>query len=262
MSNLAVHGATVCKSVLSSQEAHSWKNMVNEQLETAGACIKPIRGSVGRRHCFPPTRKSRSDPLITPQWVSALSQLGGEIKHDKKIRKASSHLGDIAKEYFAHHGIEQDKYGITELQLLNAENNSNHQIWHRDNAGGPGLTALIALEDIGSNGPTEILLGSHESLKSMDEKSQNEQLYAATADIRSSILLATLNAGDAILYDARVLHRGRGYHDGSNNRPVLIIRWDVHDTPPPGTGFIGTQLAIVKGTLLVSYETIKDKILY
>jgi len=67
-------------------------------------------------------------------------------------------------------------------------------------------------------------------------------------------------AGDAIVYDARALHRGRGYKSGISDRPVLIIRWDAHDTPPPGTGFIGTQSAILSGIGLVSIQNLKEKL--
>jgi len=206
---------------------------------------------------------------IPPIWVSELSKIGGDTKengtskntvlHDEK-KSISSELGHLAKAYFAQHGINEKQYGITELQLLNAEKNSEHQIWHRDNAGGPGLTALIALNDITYNGPTEILLGTHLLLQTKDEKQLIRHVKENAADIKSRLLLATLQSGDAIVYDARVLHRGRGYTNVVQNRPVLIIRWDAHDTPPPGTGFIGTQMSILSGKVLSTIESLKEEI--
>ena len=111
-------------------------------------------------------------------------------------------------------------YKLTQLQLLNATPNSTNQIWHRDN-NNPGLTVLIALRDVEHNGPTELLLHSHDTsiLDLIFSTKDNENL--------PRIVLASINKGDAVFYDSRVLHRGRGY--GNNNayhdRPVLVLRW-------------------------------------
>ena len=273
MATLALHGVTVCKSILSSKDIESWNAIINEQLQIPGACIRPIRGAKGRLHCFPPKlarkhQQSQLDQKHSYSWVDDLIKLGGGKKrrYGKNIASKSdsppSELGAIAKEYFLYHSINEENYGITDIQMLVAENLSEHQIWHRDNAAGPGLTALIALKDVTTNGPTEILLGSHNSLQSRKEKSVIEELKSngISPEISSNILLATLEAGDAIIYDARLLHRGRGYNSGASDRPVLVVRWDAHDTPPPGTGFIGTQFAQLLGTCLIAFQTVKKYI--
>jgi len=203
LSNLTRHGATVCKSVLSPQDLQSWNSTLYEQLEIPGACVVPIRGSKGRRHCFPPIRTSRSQSLTQPSWVAALARLGGltssstsslpssDPKH-QILPQENFLLGQIAQHYFQHHGISKDQYGITQLQMLYAESESDHQIWHRDNAGGPSLTALIALKDISRNGPTELLLGSHLSHVAEDEAMRSKDYYHDAKEITSGVLLATL----------------------------------------------------------------------
>lgn len=67
-------------------------------------------------------------------------------------------------------------------------------------------------------------------------------------------LLGCINSGDAILYDARVFHRGRGYKKGDResdqDRPVSVLRWDGTRTPPPGAGLIKTTGNIYFGCSL------------
>jgi hypothetical protein len=124
-------------------------------------------------------------------------------------------------------------------------------MWHRDNVK-PGLTVIVALRDVASNGPTEIILRSHCG-------DAYSKLEADALCIEERILLASIKMGDAILYDSRCLHRGRGYgrnkrdkdEDGVvrqfDDRPVLVLRWDAKQTPAPGTGLIGTTLNMREG---------------
>jgi hypothetical protein len=67
-------------------------------------------------------------------------------------------------------------------------------------------------------------------------------------------LLGCIDAGDAILYDARIFHRGRGNTSleavGNVDRPVLVLRWDASNTPPPGAGLIGTSVNRHVGSMM------------
>jgi hypothetical protein len=207
--NLAKDGATVIHNVLSETEVALWRERVLEATtpESKGAKISAI----GRSHFV-----LRSGH---PYWDDLLAL------------SASDQLSNAAKAYFSPH---DGAYRISQQQLLDAAPNSNHQIWHRDNSE-RGLTAIIALDDIGSNGPTELLLGSHVS-------------FWAAARGRAP-LLGTIRAGDAIVYDARVFHRGRGFAEGPR-RPVLVCRWDSYASPPPGVGAVGTLLQRGSASLL------------
>ena len=148
-------------------------------------------------------------------------------------------LIQMVRKYFRDRGIRN--YRLTQLQFLTAVPDSDHQIWHRDNVE-PGLTAIIALTDI-THGATELVLCSHQiPIAELAWTFLRYSLgWTATPPV-STTMGAYVYAGDAILYDARVLHRGRGYtaQEYIGDRPVLVIRWDADLTPPPGVGMIRT----------------------
>lgn len=280
LANLDSSGATLICSVLTPKEAAVWDKTVSTQLQKDGACVVPMGGAVGRTHCHlaKRDRRGKGDGLY-----EALAQVSN---HKSATNKGGVTLSDVARAYFRSHDIEEGRYTCAQMQLLDAAPRSSNQIWHRDNAQ-PGLTALIALRDVGSNGPTELLLRSHHSpsnvlLRNSIGKNE-EQRTTTTPELFPRILLASIQSGDAILYDARVLHRGRGYgnhedssiHENSKNtnttssicehhstkktnehRPVLVIRWDANVTPAPGTGIIGTQVAALEGACLARAATI------
>jgi Phytanoyl-CoA dioxygenase (PhyH) len=174
-------------------------------------------------------------------------------------------------------------YSLTQVQLLNALpaggsissiSTPQHQIWHRDNTA-PGLTAIVALTSItGSNGPTEIIIASHQQPSiwsaivraitiggTSGESGENENDTVVTDDdpatpVTHHVLACLDQAGDAILYDSRCLHRGRANDDDCDSaavcidRPVLVLRWDADLTPPPGGGMIPTAMARYGGFVL------------
>jgi len=95
------------------------------------------------------------------------------------------------------------------------------------------LTCLVALTDI-VQGPTELLTTTH------------KESGIVTGAER---VLATLKRGDAVLYDSRTIHRGRGYDVGPP-RPTIVMRWDRPETPAPGTGFLGTLVVRFTGSII------------
>jgi hypothetical protein len=151
----------------------------------------------------------------------------------------------LVQSYFHHYSIEKGRYHLTQVEFILAKPGSEHQIWHKDNVH-PGLTLLIALEDVGGNGPTELL---------RDATLDGDNDATLEAGDEEEAILACLVAGDAILCDARVLHRGRGFGKvgdvdkdmkdcttrDTRNRPVLVLRWDALSTPPPGAASIVTN---------------------
>ena len=212
-------GVTLFPKLLRKNEIQIWRSYLKK------ATIDNrdnVRSNRGRLHSH---QESRRDPY-----------------HEKFLALIES-LPEIkiaVNKYFEYHKI--TRFKLTQLQFLLAESGSEHQIWHRDNTA-PGLTLLIALDDVHSNGPTELLLGSH-----LDDFKVSSNEYKA--------MLGCLTAGGAILYDARVIHRGRGFNSSSirekkvyENRPVLILRWDSLETPPPGAGLIVTNFVDYLGSL-------------
>jgi hypothetical protein len=184
----------------------------------------------------------------------------------------------------------REAYSLSQLQLLDSEENSSNQFWHSDNVK-PGLTVLIPLVDMtATNGPTQLLPGSHRLIASADGTGALAAM--AVSQWASALLISWVGGGggggggggsspppvralcaanDAVVYDSRTLHRGLGNYSGSSSdsgggaaqppqppqgrpsavaaaapppqsRPVLILRFDRQETPPPGVRLLGTLL--------------------
>lgn len=226
--HIKTSGVTVMPHLLNDDQLKYWKNnFYNAINDTDGN--NQIRNSRGRLHSH---QESRCAPYNS---------------HLHRLASSLPELRSIVELYFQGYSIE--RYQLTQTQFLLAKPGSEHQIWHRDNVA-PGLTLLVALDDIKSNGPTELLLGSH-SNKHNGMSGDDE------------VLLGCLHAGDAILYDARVIHRGRGYDNESDaDRPVLILRWDALSTPPPGAGLFQTNYVNFLGSFRIFVRKAKDLVQY
>ena len=224
-------GVMVLRNAITPSEVARWRAVV--LTATAPGAPDVSMSSTGRSHVVLRRRSSSSSG-------SGHDGESAQLRVDlMRLIASSPQLGATAAAYFAKSSSDDDdqtparivkrrasRVVISQLQLLDAAPHSMHQIWHRDNAK-RGLTAIIALDAVGANGPTELLLGSHTS--------------AVDAALRSEppLLGALVHAGDALVYDARVLHRGRGFGTGAR-RPVLVCRWDEVSSPAPGVGALGT----------------------
>lgn len=282
--NLNKFGATVVKSTLSPRQLVEWKTKSKKEFDGG----QNIVWNYGRAHCSISHRSVHYSKMIRVGF-NCDNDVGGSNNGDKgdestnsswlggfwSRRRESSDkttvnaetlplvsLQHIVQSYFKQHGTE--RYMITQLQFLNAFPKSNNQIWHRDNKF-RGLTAIVALQDIRGNGPTELILGSHHQNFSLLPQCWNIIQNCLPANFKrcdmngddsfSELpLLGCIDAGDAILYDARIFHRGRGNTSleavGNVDRPVLVLRWDASNTPPPGAGLIGTSVNRHVGSMM------------
>jgi hypothetical protein len=69
-------------------------------------------------------------------------------------------------------------------------------------------------------------------------------------------LLGTIKAGDALVYDARTIHRGRGFSlEGGGERPTLVLRWDDPETPAPGQRLVGTMIDRCVGKVVSAFSS-------
>ncbi|CAK0892576.1 unnamed protein product, partial [Prorocentrum cordatum] len=130
---------------------------------------------------------------------------------------------------------------LSECQLLVSDPGAAPQMWHRDNQR-PGLTVILPLTTVDAEvGPTQLLPGTHAGAWA-----------AASALLESggAACAAPLEAGQALVYDARVLHRGLGSSSYGHCRVVVVMRLDYVDTPPPGATIAQTALGRVEGGLL------------
>ncbi|CDJ54011.1 hypothetical protein, conserved [Eimeria brunetti] len=126
---------------------------------------------------------------------------------------------------------------VSEMQTVNADALALSQPWHRDNSY-RGLTVVLPLVPISpSNGPTELLPGSHvlsgEEGDSWFQWLRSLPTFLKTSIAGGSTVKAEIQPGDALVYDSRLLHRGQA-NETWHPRPTLILRYDYKETPPPG----------------------------
>jgi ectoine hydroxylase-related dioxygenase (phytanoyl-CoA dioxygenase family) len=178
-------GVMIVRNVLTEPEIKAWKAKVEKHCTASTA---KSTSALGRKHLVL-WRNEEDQPLV-------------RLREDMELLgDSSSVLGKIALNFLPLGKLSQ-------CQLLLALPGSTNQIWHRDNTE-KGVTALIALTDI-RQGPTELLVGTN--------KDGGVVIGGAES------MLATIQAGDALIYDARTIHRGKGFESGPN-RPTLVLRW-------------------------------------
>lgn len=301
MNNLNKLGVTVVKDTLSTPQVQEWITKTKAAQDDRS---HNVVWNSGRAHCSISKRSmyyndmarigaqtevnTSASPLSTSiaQQFSTFMQRwlkknNCNVSHQTDITEQTTasqiNLQQIAKSYFEQHNI--SRYELTDVQFLNAHpNKSTNQIWHRDNKF-RGLTAIVALKDIRGNGPTELILGSQSpdyTLTSsywMALRSYLPSFLTYEDDTRLDHLqkvpikplLACIDAGDAVLYDARIFHRGRTNNCNANSseetdRPVLVLRWDAARTPPPGAGLVVTNANIYWGTVLYAGLYLLEKL--
>lgn len=274
MSRLNKYGATVVRETLSPKQLIKWNITTKDAFGDANN--NNIKWNSGRAHyCISKRSINYSDMARVGCRCNPDDESDGYDNNDKSPRKfgffmrkqarstpkenttthPSVSLQDIVQSYFDQHGIK--RYQLTDIQFLNAYPDSTNQIWHRDNKF-RGMTAIVALKDVRGNGPTELLIGSHQKdftlwsilLNAWQTYRQNENKNSSLGTkslslstvLSSRPLLGCIDAGDTLLYDATIFHRGRGYTNAhrEEDRPVLVLRWDAARTPPPGAGLIVT----------------------
>jgi hypothetical protein len=296
--NLSKYGATVMKGTLSPQQLNVWNAKIMTEFDAGRNTV----WNSGRAHISIDERskhyldmvrvggndinKSNDDTKriekkswLDGSWWSRRRNNNETIVEYNRTHPPPVSLQHIVQSYFEQHGIE--RYMITQLQFLNAYPNSNNQIWHRDNKF-MGLTAIVAMQDIRTNGPTELILGSHQEDYSIWKQCWNCMQNYLPGNFKQSSdndhngvneenslwtmpLLGCIDAGDAIIYDARIFHRGRGYteaKEGKNfvDRPVLVLRWDASNTPPPGAGLIVTSANKYLGSIMYALLFVTQKL--
>jgi Phytanoyl-CoA dioxygenase (PhyH) len=131
---------------------------------------------------------------------------------------------------------------MTTLQIVDSLPGSATQIWHADNAE-KGITVIIPLIDLTDcNGPTELIAGSHNLLckrTKTAEKGGDDSVWS-----KLSVVKPLLSAGDGLVVDARVLHRG-GANMSETSRAILVIRFDNKNTQPPCMGVAGATFRLL-----------------
>ena len=273
--NLTKYGVTIVEDTLSSSQLETWNTRTNNEFDNgdniewnsgrAYYSVSKRLGSISKKSVYYSDMARIGcnnrcdatddgggnhihDTINNDNHDTASSWLGGLWRRRRRRKRSSKgstevdtntttteptniSLQDVVQTYFKQNGIAN--YELTDVQFLNAYPHSTNQIWHRDNKF-RGLTAIVALKDVRQNGPTELIVGSHEAKFSL------WNVIKQRDTLSDKPLLGCIDAGDTILYDARIFHRGRG-NNVVEDRPVLVLRWDCTRTPPPGMGMIVTM---------------------
>jgi hypothetical protein len=140
---------------------------------------------------------------------------------------------------------------VSEVQLLLTEPCAVDQFWHVDNAN-HGLTVFIPLTPVPADiGPTLFLPGSHHLFDGSDFFGRVTRLFSSLLS-SDGVAVGTMNAGDCLIYDSRIIHRGAANMRYDKCRVALVYRYDYQR--PPGQTAMGTQLVSWTGSLLAALQ--------
>ncbi len=154
-------------------------------------------------------------------------------------------------------GGDEDDTGVDirlhDLQGVISEPGSDSQHWHADNTA-RGLTVMVALADVApEQGPPQCW--PHAMTRPMRALRLGPHPPLARASGPSVDLLA----GDALILDSRVMHRGLA-NESDEPRPILVWQFTDATTPPPGSGVLGVTLKNYYMRALRAAHTARDSI--
>jgi len=177
-------------------------------------------------------------------------------KHEALVRDVQAGIMPLVWEYFARAEPEAAAAGrqpyISEVQLLVAEPCAVDQFWHVDNAA-RGLTLMVPLTELSEDiGPTMFLPGTHHLFEGSQGKFERARRFLHSFLSSDGIAKGTMQAGDAIVYDSRTVHRGLKNSRYDRTHVMLVFRYDVER--PPGFGLTATFFLSKAGVLLAGMQ--------
>eukprot|EP00405_Crypthecodinium_cohnii_P036704 CAMPEP_0206545916 /NCGR_PEP_ID=MMETSP0325_2-20121206/12407_1 /ASSEMBLY_ACC=CAM_ASM_000347 /TAXON_ID=2866 /ORGANISM="Crypthecodinium cohnii, Strain Seligo" /LENGTH=452 /DNA_ID=CAMNT_0054044965 /DNA_START=97 /DNA_END=1455 /DNA_ORIENTATION=+ len=182
------------------------------------------RYTFGRLHCL-----LRGSPEFEPTAVAAHAAVAPLVySYFKTATKGN---------------MENEKIFLSEAQIIINDPLAETQGWHLDNASGrPAITFLVPLTDIHHDrGSQAILPGSHRFCEGDLSLSQRlGSCFRALCESHGAIFVATPErkwaAGDVLVLDGRVMHKGLANEGLGAPTAMLVLRYDLTDSPPPGSG--------------------------
>jgi len=141
---------------------------------------------------------------------------------------------------------------VSEVQLLVTDPCAVDQFWHVDNTA-PGLTLFVPITEVPEDlGPTLFLPGTHHILANSSGGRSRFGALASSFFASEGVVVGSMGAGDALLYDSRIVHRGAANRKYDRTRVALVFRYDFER--PPGVGVLGTQLVSWTGNILAQLQ--------
>ncbi|CAK9045862.1 Pentatricopeptide repeat-containing protein [Durusdinium trenchii] len=246
--SLEVHGAVVLRELISTEQVMRLRERMH--LQSSQLDLAKCKGGV------PPIREFNSKPLqaededLEPHMSTPGRKhfyLRGRI-FEQQVAEAQAGAMPLVWEHLLKQGAPQGlKPYLSEVQLMVSDPCAVDQFWHVDNAAS-GLTLVVPLTAIpGDMGGTLLLPGSHHLFSNQGTVSRVQNFFSSllSANGQPSVML---NAGDAFLYDSRLLHRSAANRRYDRTAAVLVFRYDFER--PPGMGLIAAQIWSWTGNLL------------
>ncbi|CAE7397866.1 unnamed protein product [Symbiodinium natans] len=141
---------------------------------------------------------------------------------------------------------------VSEVQLMTSDPCAVDQFWHMDNIA-PGLTLVVPLTAVPEDmGATLLLPGSHHCVGQEQGVVSKARAFLRSMLSANSRPAVTLELGDALLYDSRLLHRTAANRRYDRMAAVLVFRYDYDR--PPGIGLLASQLYSWWGNALSGFH--------
>jgi len=205
-----------------------------DALEEEDPELMPINSSPGRRHFY-----LRGGPL---EAVIGDIQAGAMPLVWEHLTRMPGFTARTSQPY------------VSEVQLIISDPCALDQFWHIDNAA-HGLTLFVPLTQVSEDlGPTLFLPGSHHLFQNELSWPTRLSNFAESFFSCSGVPAGTMAAGDALLYDARVMHRCAANKRYERVRVALVFRYDFER--PPGFHATGTALVAKAGSGLAKLQRI------
>lgn len=219
------------------KESHLWtcpSDLPTSVVQRAIGDVEPEEPTTGRRHFLIRGTKF-AENIVQPLLAPLLPLIFRFMAACRPDALPGCLLTDSAGK---HSGKKPARLFLSECQLLITDCLGETQLWHRDNDQ-PGVTVVLPLTEVDEQiGPTQLLPRTHRLC------TYTSGLLSALWRLErsSGVAAARLRPGDALIYDARILHRGLGNASFSRCRVVMVMRLDYTDTPPPGATVCGFML--------------------
>lgn len=147
---------------------------------------------------------------------------------------------------------------ISEIQMVVTEPGALGQFWHTDNAF-KGITLVVPITPMPEEmGPISFFPGSHHLFDSGLSYGARLQGCASSLLRSNGVAVAAMDAGDALLYDSRTIHRGELNRRYDRTGITLIFRYDFDR--PPGYGAMGTVVTSWAGSALATFMNFYAKL--
>lgn len=247
------HGVVRLKELVSPEQILALRQRLSMQSSALDRHRLDARGLPPIR-TFNPIRLQEEDPELDPAVTTHGRRhfyLRGRVFEDA-VRHVQAGAMPLVWEHLLRtaqaSGSEVRVPYVSEVQLVVADPCAMEQFWHVDNAAG-GLTLFVPLTAVPTDlGPTLFLPGTHHLM------AQGKAPGVCLSSLFSSdgVASGTMEAGDALLYDARTFHRCSTNARYERTRVALIFRYDF--VRPPGVGAFGTIGVSWMGNMLAMLQ--------